>query len=119
LIETESREVIRLRMIGPEIKRLYCERCEKVEELLDLNSAADISGAAFRDLLQRIETGELHSPEHAGGHLFICRRSLEQAINRDERLRPSPFKLEANTQEDRLADLAPGFDSSSVSKDLR
>lgn len=94
LIETESREVFRLRIIGPEIERLYCDRCEKVEEMLDLNSAADISGAAARDLLQRVESGELHSPKDASGHLLICRSSLERAINQDERLRPQPFALE-------------------------
>lgn len=97
LIETESREVFRLRIIGPEIARLYCEHCEKVEETLDLNSAADISGAAARELLQRVESGELHSPEDASGHLLICRRSLERAINQDVRLRPQAFELEENT----------------------
>lgn len=94
LIETERQEVFRLRMIGPEITRLYCERCERIEEMLDLNSAADISGAAARDLLRRVDGGELHSPEDAKGHLLICRRSLEQAIGRDESLRPPAFALE-------------------------
>ena len=97
LIETQSREVFRLRIIGPEIARLYCKRCEKIEEMLDLNSAADISGAAARDLLRRVESGELHSPEDTSGHLLICRRSLEQAINQDVRLRPQAFELEENT----------------------
>lgn len=97
LIETESREVFRLRIIGPEIARLYCEYCKKVEEMLDLNSAADISGAPARDLLLRAESGELHSPEDASGHMFICRRSLERAINQDETLRPHAFELEENT----------------------
>lgn len=88
LIETESREVFRLRIIGPEIETLYCECCQKVEEMLDLNSAADISGAAARDLLKRVEAGELHSPEGGNGHLVICRGSLEREINNDLRLRP-------------------------------
>jgi hypothetical protein len=97
LIETESREVFRLRMIGPGIEQLYCESCGKVEEMLDLNSASDISGATARDLLLRVESGELHSPEDASGHLLICRRSLESAINQDETLRPQAFELEEHT----------------------
>jgi hypothetical protein len=88
LIETEKREVFRLRIVGPDIERLYCKCCEEVEEVLDLNSAADISATTARDLLQRIESGEQHSPEHTTGPMFICRRSLVQAINRDESLRP-------------------------------
>jgi hypothetical protein len=65
--------------------------------MLDLNSAADISGAPARDLLLRVESGELHSPEDTSGHLLICRRSLERAINQDDRLRPQPFSLQENT----------------------
>ena len=84
-------------MIGAEIARLYCKDCEKVEEMLDLNSAADISGASARDLLQRVDSEELHAPEDASGHLLICRCSLERAINQDVRLRPQGFELEENT----------------------
>ena len=83
LIETETTETFRLQITGPTIARSYCPECEAVEELLDLNSAADVSGATAREILSRVEQGELHAPE-ANGHLLICRASLETAINNDK-----------------------------------
>jgi hypothetical protein len=89
LIESETTETFRLRITGPQTIRSYCSECGRVEEMLDLNSAADISGAAAREIFSRVELGELHAPEIASGHLMICRGSLEQAINTDTQLRPA------------------------------
>ena len=89
LIESETTETFRLRITGPQTMRSYCAECGRIEEMLDLNSAADVSGADARELFSRIEVGELHTPEVSNGHLLICRNSLEQAINTDKHLRPS------------------------------
>ena len=93
LIETERLETFTLRVTGRETVRLYCEQCESVEEMIDLNTAADISGTAAREILARVETRVIHSPETSSGHLLICRASLEHAINTDSRLRPGPLVL--------------------------
>lgn len=87
LIETETTETFRLRITGPQTMRSYCPECGRIEEMLDLNSAADASGSAARELLGLIAASVLHSPETARGHLLICRGSLEEAINDDSRLR--------------------------------
>ena len=96
LIETETTETLRLRITGPQAIRMYCPECEAVEEMLDLNSAADVSGAAARELIRQVQDGQLHSPESPNGHLLICRASLEEAINREEVLRPAVIRIEEN-----------------------
>jgi hypothetical protein len=93
LIESETIETFRLRITGPRTMRSYCSLCDAIEELIDLNSAADVSGVTAREILSRVELGELHAPEISSGHLLICRASIEQAINTDKHLRPTPMVL--------------------------
>ena len=96
LIETETTEILRVRLIGPTTVRVFCTDCEAMEEMLDLNSAADISGTTARDLLTRVESRELHSPEISSGHLLICRASLERSINADPAWQDAALMLEEN-----------------------
>jgi len=96
LIESETTETLRVRLIGPTTVRVFCTDCEAMEDMLDLNSAADISGTTARDLLTRVESRELHSPEISSGHLLICRASLELSINADRALRKAALMLEEN-----------------------
>ena|SRR5688500_7407164 len=96
LIESETTETFRLRITGAQTMRSYCSECGTIEEMLDVNSAADISGAAAREIFLRVELGELHAPEISSGHLLICRASLEQAINADKHLRPAPMVLKGS-----------------------
>ena len=93
LIECEMTETVRLRVIGRSVTRLYCPQCESIDEMLDLNTAADVSGLAARELIRIVEAGVLHSPESAAGHLLICRASLELAINRNESTRPAALAV--------------------------
>jgi hypothetical protein len=93
LIESETTETFRLRITGPQAMRSYCSVCGTIEEMLDVNSAADVSGAAAREIVRRLELGELHAPEISSGHLLICRGSLEKAINTDKHLRPALMVL--------------------------
>ncbi len=95
LIETETLETFTLRMTGPHAVRLYCDRCRTMEEMLDLNVAADVSGAPARELIRRVESGVLHSPESTSGHLLVCRASLEREINDDPGLRPRGELMES------------------------
>ena len=96
LIESETTETFRLRITGPQTVRSYCPDCGATEEMLDLNAAADISGTTAREIVTRVESGELHAPEMPTGHLLICRASLESAINADDRLSPIPGMLQEN-----------------------
>lgn len=89
LIESETIETFTLKIRGLRTVRLFCPECDATQEMVDLNSAADVSGASARELLRRVESGELHSPETSSGHFMICRGSLEHAINSDRRLQPS------------------------------
>ena len=93
LIESETTETVRLKINGPQTSRLYCQECDAVEEMLELNSAADVTGIPARDVLELLAKSVLHSPETTTGHLLICRASLELAINADSRLRPAPMLL--------------------------
>ena len=88
LIVSDTTETFRLRIAGSQTVRSYCPDCDSIEEMIDLNAAADVSGAAAREIVTRVESGELHAPDMPSGHLLICRASLETAINADERLRP-------------------------------
>ena len=81
LIETDTTETFRVRITGSRAVRLYCRDCEATDEMLDLNAAADVLGASAREIVTRVESGELHAPEVSSGHLLICRASLERATN--------------------------------------
>lgn len=96
LIETESFETFTLRITRRDAIRLYCDTCRAIEEMLDLNVTADVTGVSAREILGLVESSVLHSPETTGGHLLICRASLEDAINTDTRLRPAPVLLKGS-----------------------
>ena len=96
LIESDTTETIRLRITGSQTVRSYCPDCDAIEEMLELNAAADISGTTAREIVTRVEAGELHAPEMPTGHLLICRASLESAMNADNRPSPIAMLLEEN-----------------------
>jgi hypothetical protein len=96
LIESETTETFRLRVTGPQMVRLHCPECDAIEEMLELNTAADIAGVTARELLDMLAASVLHSAETTRGHLLICRASIENAINSDARLAPAPELREEN-----------------------
>ena len=57
-----------------------CPRCPAATELLNMDSAVDLSGIDTRHLFGLTETGMVHSVEAASGHLLVCRRSLEDVL---------------------------------------
>jgi hypothetical protein len=93
LIESETIETFTLRIKGSQTVRLYCSECDVIEEMLELNDAADVAGVPAREVLGLLAASVLHSPETTQGHLLICRASLEGAINGDARLRPAATLL--------------------------
>jgi len=56
--------------------RLFCERCAADKEFVPLDAAVLFSGLSTRAILQLVEANNLHFLESSGGHLFICRQSL-------------------------------------------
>ncbi len=54
----------------------FCERCESESRFISLEDARVASGLTMREIVRRVETGEIHYLESLSGHLVICRRSL-------------------------------------------
>jgi hypothetical protein len=75
LITTEKHEVF---VIHNGNKAIYefCAECEKIVEMLNLDTATTQTGIRTREVLSLIELGEIHSIETENGHLIICKNSL-------------------------------------------
>jgi hypothetical protein len=58
--------------------QLYCEQCVAEQEFVSLDDAVLFSGFATRELVRLVEDGGLHYLESSGGHLFVCRTSLNE-----------------------------------------
>jgi len=60
--------------------QLFCERCGGDEEFVSLDDAVLFSGLGTREVVRLTEEGGLHFLETSGGHLFVCRTSLNEKI---------------------------------------
>lgn len=56
--------------------RSFCARCDASAEMLTINEAANRSEKIWREIVDLIESGELHSTETETGEIYICARSL-------------------------------------------
>lgn len=56
--------------------RLFCEQCRVKRDFLTIDESTNIFGFATRELMQYVETQEVHGVETAQGLLLICRESL-------------------------------------------
>ncbi len=56
--------------------QLFCEQCAADKEFVSLDDAVLFSGLSTRKILRLVETERLHFLESSGGHLFVCRHSL-------------------------------------------
>lgn len=54
-----------------------CRACGGRSEFVTINQAAGLAGTGWREMVRRIDSGEVHSAETATGEIFICARSLE------------------------------------------
>ncbi|MDQ3132509.1 MAG: hypothetical protein M3Q99_17320 [Acidobacteriota bacterium] len=61
--------------------QLFCEQCADEQEFVSLDDAVLFSGLAAREVVRLTETGGLHFLETSGGHLFVCRTSLNEKID--------------------------------------
>jgi hypothetical protein len=64
--------------------KIHCEQCLAEEVFMSLDTAVNLLRIGTRQILARIETGEIHTAETLNGQLLVCVRSL--AIPTDEPL---------------------------------
>ncbi len=57
----------------------FASGCAAEAEFVSLDDAVLFSGFAAREIVRRAETGKLHYLETSGGHLFVCRKSLNES----------------------------------------
>jgi hypothetical protein len=80
IFETWQRTTIRWRR-----QRLdWCERCAAQVWMLAPDEAATLAQTTARAIFRRVEAGELHFLETAGGALLVCRASLELTQKKQE-----------------------------------
>ena len=80
LIEQRSAEQIVVRHERVRFAKTYCELCGHISEMLMLDAAVSVSGAATREILALIDDNRVHSGETPNGHLLVCRESLEAVL---------------------------------------
>jgi excisionase family DNA binding protein len=73
-IETDRVVVIRGRRRSG---HAYCERCDKLVEMVTVDEAASFAGVSSRSIFRWVEDGELHFIETANGHLLVCLDSIQ------------------------------------------
>ncbi len=74
-VETHEVMTLRSSMAATE---LHCNECGRVVRMLLPEEAAALSGASLRAVFRRIEKGELHFAESAGGQVYVCAISIFQ-----------------------------------------
>ncbi|MBK9154787.1 MAG: hypothetical protein IPM25_11325 [Chloracidobacterium sp.] len=77
LITTETRELTVIRREPGRCAESFCPKCCEYVEMLNFDAAISFSGIGGRELMMRLETGEIHSVERDSGHLQICGWSLK------------------------------------------
>ncbi|MEZ5427334.1 MAG: hypothetical protein R2747_13775 [Pyrinomonadaceae bacterium] len=79
LITTESSEIFIIRARGKHEIRGFCAGCGGESQMLTLDEAVSLSGIATMEIIAHLRLEKIHFLETAGGHLLICRNSLESA----------------------------------------
>ena len=55
---------------------IHCGECLVESDFISLDAAVNFLGIGTRQILARIETGEIHAAETLNGQLLVCLRSL-------------------------------------------
>ena len=92
LITTESHEMFVVRHSNGPVMRAYCPECDRNVEMLNFDAAVSRSGIGARELIQRSESGDVHSIESVTGHLMICIESLARGASEEGRSLKSIFE---------------------------
>lgn len=76
-ITTERSEIFTIRFRGETAVRGFCAQCAEETEILTLDQAVSLAAANTREVIRRIDAGQIHALETASGHLLICGASLQ------------------------------------------
>ena len=85
MIETDVRETFSIHIGRNHVIRIYCESCGADDDMIDLNAAVTATGIVAAELIERIATGSIHSPQTETGHLLICLTSLRSQTDLENR----------------------------------
>ena len=83
LITTKKHEIFIVRHGQHTAIHGFCPECKAEVEMLTFDSAINFSGIGGYELIRRCESGEVHSIETTGGHLLICKSSIENSAVTD------------------------------------
>jgi hypothetical protein len=53
-------------------RSFFCRRCDAASEMLSINEAARRLKLRWREIVRRIESGDLHSTETGTGEIYVC-----------------------------------------------
>ena len=73
--------------------QFFCDECRTEREFVSLADAVSLADIKMRDIVRRVESGELHFLETANGHLFVCRQSLSEMADATEKHSDKEKKL--------------------------
>ena len=76
LITTTSREVFIVRRNGKEVIHGFCPDCGQEVQMLTLDQSIHACGQSAREIVRRVENGDVHFQETADGLLLLCKKSL-------------------------------------------
>jgi RNA polymerase sigma factor (sigma-70 family) len=76
LVTTESHEIFIIRSSSESRARPFCPNCTAKKQMITLDEAVRGSGQSAREVVGRVENGELHFRETDDGGLLICADSL-------------------------------------------
>jgi len=57
-----------------------CADCGAPAEMLSINEAANRARVNWREIVSRIETGEIHFVERETGEIYVCATSLKANV---------------------------------------
>jgi hypothetical protein len=61
-------------------RRFFCARCDASAEMLSINEAANRTEKIWREIVDLIESGVLHSTETDAGEIYVCAESISKTI---------------------------------------
>jgi hypothetical protein len=76
-ITTKTSEIFIIRRGRRKLIHVFCPDCKREVEMLLLDEAVSFSAQNTRELIRRIDAGEIHALETGSGHLLVCQNSLE------------------------------------------
>lgn len=77
LVTTVSHEILIARVNNKSEFREFCDGCSAETKMLTVDEAVSFSGVSTFEILRRLQEREVHFLETDGGHLFVCKNSLE------------------------------------------